>query len=587
MRLEPTRALLAALCAAACGTFLLPSQQQTTPTVQVALAPPTLLKMFDAMAGTVQQLQVPNGNPAAALIDVVFAGVPQVLELHQFDVRSPSFQLFERGPGGLLLLPTPTCVTYRGALQGESGSEVAATLVGGSLTAYVRRAIGELWLVQAVREVVPTAGPTAHIVFRGADSSNLNYHCGVPGVQQGVVPTVGGEDAVYACQLAIEADNPLFVLNGSNTTNTQNDVTGIVNAMDIIYRRDVLVALQVSQLIVDSGPDPYTTSVATALLPQFGNYWNANHGGVARDTAHLFTGRPMGASSGGTIGLAYVGVVCFLNSAYGVSQTRFSTNYGYRVGVTAHEIGHNFNAAHCDSAPPCYIMCSGIGGCQNNQAAFSANEAAQIIAYRQSVGCLALLQTVPQILSATPIQFPTVNPPLVTLTGNGFIGTTSMLVGTQPVTTGITIVSDTQLRFVPPTGLALGIQTLTATNGAGTSNVYGLLYTNANPAQLVVPAFAIGGSTLTWRLGGVQNDTGYFGISILNTTSPFQGQLLLDGFILLWAGALDANGMAVLPVPVPVGLLSGWTIYSQMLDEIPFTGTLRSLSTVKSTLFFF
>ena len=588
MQLLPTRTLLSALLAVAYGT-LLPAQQTTptTPPVKVALAPPTLLTLFDAMAGTVQQLQVPNGNAGAAIIDVVLAGVPERLELHSFDVRAPAFQLWERGPTGLVLLPTPPCVTYRGAVQGEVGSEVAATLVGGSLTAFVRRGTGELWLVQPVREVVPTAGITAHIVFRGVDSANINAHCGVPGALQGVVPVVGNEDAVYVCQLAIEADNPLYVLNGSNITNTQNDVTGIVNAMDVIYRRDVQVALTVSQLIVNSAADPYTSSVATTLLPQFGNYWNANHAGITRDTAHLFSGRQIGANSGGTIGLAYVGVVCLTNNAYGLSQTRFSANYGYRVGVTAHELGHNFNANHCDSSPPCNIMCSGLGGCANNQSLFSANEAAQIIAFRQSLGCLTLQLTVPQITSASPLQVATVNPPLVTLGGTGFIGTTSLTVGGTLVNTGITVVSDTQLRFTPPVGLNLGIQSVSATNTAGTSTNYVLIYTNANPAQLVVPAFVIGGTTMTWRMGGVQNDTGYLGIGFVNTTSPFQGQPLLDGFTLLWAGPLDARGMASLPVPVPAGLFNGWTIYSQMLDEIAGTGLLRSLSPVKTTQFFF
>jgi hypothetical protein len=82
----------------------------------------------------------------------------------------------------------------------------------------------------------------------------------------------------------------------------------------------------------------------------------------------------MGQSSGGAIGIAYVGAICNLGAAYGVSQSRYTANLTRRVAVTAHEVGHNFNAQHCDALPPCYIMCSGVGGCQNVQTTFSQNE---------------------------------------------------------------------------------------------------------------------------------------------------------------------------------------------------------------------
>jgi hypothetical protein len=34
-----------------------------------------------------------------------------------------------------------------------------------------------------------------------------------------------------------------------------------------------------------------------------------------------------------------------------------------RTALTAHELGHNWNADHCDGANPCNIMCSHIDGC--------------------------------------------------------------------------------------------------------------------------------------------------------------------------------------------------------------------------------
>jgi hypothetical protein len=413
-----------------------------------------------------------------------------------------------------------------------------------------------------------------------------NGRCGVVAAPQPCpAPSAGGGDTWWVCDLALEADHPLFVLNGSNVAATQTDVLGVVNAVDVIFRTDVQVHFVVSQLIVDAAPDPYTTNVAPTLLAQFQSHWNNNLAAIPRDLAHLFSGRPLDAYSGGTIGYAYVGVVCDPSNGYGVSQTRWSANYAYRVGVTAHELGHGFNATHCDGQPQCSVMCSTIGGCSGNTGSLSPSEQMQIVAFRQSSSCLTQQATLPQITSASPTQLATVAPPLVTLGGNGFLGATQVNVGGVAVTSGLQVLGDTQLRFVPPAGLALGFHPVSVTNAAGTGNSTAVWYVASNPCQLVVPATVAGGSTLAWQLGGWPNDVGLLGVSFYSTSSPFLGASLLDGFLLLWAGPLDARGMAGFAVPVPAGLLTGYTAYSQLLDVIPSSNTLRSVSATPGTLF--
>lgn len=554
------------------------------PSPQALPAPPALLAQFDVMVGTIQDLSVPNHLPSATAIDVVLAGSTERLVIQQFEVRAPSYQLIERTAAGDVVHPAPPCTTYRGQLASEPGSEVAASLRQGSLTAWIRRANDELWIVQAVREVQPNAGAGAHVVYRANDSRNLQARCGVNAVVPGPLPAPPGTDAVYGCELAIEADYPFFQANGSSVTATQNDVTAVVNAMDVIYRRDVQVALQLSTLIVDSSPDPYTSNVAGTLLNQFGSYWNSYRGSVARDVAHMFTGRPMGASSSGAVGIAFVGVVCNLGSAYGVSESRFSSNWNYRVCVTAHEIGHNFNAAHCDAASPCNIMCSGVGGCSNNPTSFGSTEQAQIVAFRQGLSCLAMVPTTPVITQVSPISVRTFRPALVTLTGTGFLGTTRLTVGGVNVTSGITVVSDTQLRFTPPAGLPIAPQLFTATNASGTSNNAVLFYTASDPCEISVPGAVLGGSTLTWQFGGWPLDGAFLVIGLVGTTHLYQGVQVLDGFSTLWFGGLDARGMGSYSVPVPAGVLNGVRVYCQLLD-LNATGTgLRSTSNVPSTL---
>ncbi|MBL8726741.1 MAG: IPT/TIG domain-containing protein [Planctomycetes bacterium] len=554
------------------------------PSPRALPAPPALLARFDVMVGTVQDLVVPSNLPATVAVDVVLAGSVERLVLRQHEVRAPGFQLVERSAMGETVLVPPPCVTYRGEVLGDAGSEVAASLRDGSLTAWIRRGSGDLWLIQAVREVQPTAGAAAHVVYRGSDSSNRNGRCGVTGNVTGTLPAPPGTDAVYGCQLAIEADFPYYQLNGSSVTATQNDITSVVNAMDVIYRRDTQIALQLGTVIVNSTADPYSSSVAGTLLNQFGSYWNSNRGSVARDVAHLFTGRQMGAASSGTIGIAFLGVVCNLGSAYGVSQSRWSTNWNFRVGVTAHELGHNFNAGHCDAANPCNIMCSGVGGCNNNQTSFGATEQAQIVGFRQGLGCLSLIPTTPVITQVSPNTVRTFQPGLVTLNGTGFVGTNRVTVGGVNVTSGITVVSDTQLRFTPPAGLPIAFHALTATNASGTSNTAALWYTASNPCAISVPTVVLGGNTLTWQFGGSPLSGAFLVISLQGTTHPYQGFNILDGFTTLWFGGLDSRGMGTFAVPVPAGVLNGVRAYSQLIELDQTGAALRSVSNIISTL---
>jgi hypothetical protein len=561
-----------------------PAATEGVPPPRLLPAPPTLLQQFDVGAGTVQELFLQQTSGGYA-VELWVGGAIRTLVMQPHDVRAPGFQLMVVDAQGMHQVPTPPSVTYRGGLADLADSRAAATIVDGSLRAMLRTASGDTWVIQPVREVDPTAGPRVHVVFRSVDSLPRAVTCGVQANVQ-PAPAAGGEDVLYECQLAIEADYPFYQLNGSNVTTTQNDVTSVINVVDTIYRNDVQIDMLVTQIIVNTVPDPYTSSVASQLLPQFGNYWNAFRGGVVRDTAHLFTGRPMGASSNGAIGIAYLGVTCNVGNAYGVSQSRWSSNLSYRAAVTAHEIGHNFNAGHCDGSPPCYIMCSGIGGCNNVQSTFSQGERSQIIAYRQSIGCLSLLPTQPSLTSASPTTVKTFRPPLVTLNGNGLIGVNQIQVGTSTVTSGISVLSDTQLRFTPPTGLALGTHAVRVVNSAGTSNAINLTVGPTNPIELAAPGVVLGGGTFLAEFGGMPGDHAWFLVGLANTTAPLSGFPVLASFSVLQISLLDTRGLGSYSIPIPPGVLSGLRAYTQVIAIDPTTTTIRSVSNIGNTLFF-
>ncbi|MFN3244735.1 MAG: zinc-dependent metalloprotease family protein [Planctomycetota bacterium] len=554
--------------------------QAPHPSPRRAQAPPRLLDALSVRSGAVAKLTFDPAVDRSLELDL--GGVRRRLVVAPHDLRGPDYQLLERRGGALVPVEAGPTTTFRGAIDGRPGSRVALHVDAGSIRALVVDG-DRSWAVQPLRDVDDAADPSLHVVYRGADVQQGFGHCGVAALAAGAGTTVQ-PDSVYECELALEADHALFLLNTSNTLATQNEVLGVLNAVDVIFQNDLTVTFQVPQLVVDVTPDPYTTSVASQLLGELQTAWNTTYAAVPRDVVHLFSGRAIGAASGGTVGFAYDATVCDPANAYGLSETRWSANFALRAGLVAHELGHNFGASHCDLTPACSLMCSAIGQCSGVTASFGATAVGEMQAYLQSVGCLTVVPTVPQISSASPALVATVAPPMVTLGGSGFLGTTTVTIGGQPLVGGFTVLSDTQLCFTPPAGLPLGVQMATVSNPAGTSNATFLVYQASDPCQLVVPDITQANAPFTWRLGGWPNGTGYLGVSLVDSNVPLQGFPVLSQFLTLWSGPLDARGMATVTVPQVPALLSGFPFYSQLIDGVTGTGTVRSASLVYRTL---
>jgi hypothetical protein len=154
----------------------------------------------------------------------------------------------------------------------------------------------------------------------------------------------------------------------------------------VIYDRDINVYSNLTSITVrTSEPDPYGTSSPQGLLNQFRDHWTAFNTHITRDLAHLMTGRNL---SGSVIRIALPCSVCQTGIAYALSQSTFSGNYSSRVGLTCHEIGHNYASGHCNSTNPCYIMCSGLGGCSGSVLQFAPVSETNIGNYAASRPCL-------------------------------------------------------------------------------------------------------------------------------------------------------------------------------------------------------
>ncbi len=577
-----TRALRAALLCLVAAASAASALAQATNGPTARPAPPTLCQAFDIDAGTVQALDLVTEPSGRQTFSVRLGNAVHEVELFPHDVRAPGFRLLVRDDSGLHQIPTPPSVTYRGQLANEPGSGVVATIIDGSVEATIYRApdrvgtIQEAWIVQPVRQVVPQAGRSAHVVYRSRDTSPLPHQCGVTATAPFSTAPTAGVDVTVECDIAIEADVQFYQQNGSSTTGTQNDITSIMNQVEFIYDRDCDVQFDIATIIVTT-TNVYTTNSSGTLLSQFRSRWQTVHGGVARDVAHLFTGRNL---SGSTIGVAYLSGICSNGTGYGLSQSRFTSNFNARVALTAHELGHNFSSNHC-SGGGCNIMCAGLGGCSGNVTQFSSGVANTIRNYAQNRPCLTPIQTQPVITSASPTSVPAFRPGLVTLTGSGFTGTTSFTVAGQTFTSGFFVVDDDTLRIAMPTPTALGVVTVSATNPLGTSNTFPVTYVTTSPTDhFASPSIPPSGGIAEFGIGGQPGQLWFVVLSLNNSTAPFQGLPLLQSQIVLGIGVLDPLGLADLTVPVPAGL-GLLQVYSQALEADITTLQAIGTSTVR------
>jgi len=355
----------------------------------------------------------PREEGGAKRINLTLDERDHEVRLMPFTMRAPDFQVLVQGDDGALkAIEPPAPLTFRGYLADEPQSQVAASMIDGRTYMTVLRANGEIWNVQ------PMGAGDVHVVYKSRDVLDSEWTCGsdaLPqlspennganpgGVPEGAGPDGGGPRvANRRCQIVFDTDVEFYQANGSSISATIADIEMIMNQVGLIFQNQVAISYYETGLIVRTAiPQPYTSSISTNLICQFGENWNNNLPSFPRDVAHLFTGKDL---EGSTVGLAWIGVICggnFNNCnpagsslSYSLVQSRFSTTLALRVQDSAHELGHNWNACHCNTGGNCGagtsnpnncgIMTSAIsGGTTFDAAALSA-----ITTLRDTATCL-------------------------------------------------------------------------------------------------------------------------------------------------------------------------------------------------------
>ncbi|MEZ6234029.1 MAG: GC-type dockerin domain-anchored protein [Phycisphaerales bacterium] len=450
------------------------------------------------MGVTAYEIQslAPSAGPGQAMsVGVTLGGQAVVLDLEPASYRTADFRLLvDTGGGNIVEVPAPAPQTVRGFVRGVD-AEAAGAYASDGLTLTIVGLGGEVWGIQPLSTVVPGAPADLHVVHRLSDLVDAGWSCGTEnhnhgevGGNAGVGAGSGGPDVLRLCEVAYDADFEFYQLNGSSVTNTMNDIENVHAQVNIIYERDVEVRKEITTIVVRSNAaDPYTTAVAGDLLGQFAFEWQVNQGAIQRDVAHLMTGRDV---NGSTIGIAYLSGICSFGQGYGLSQSRFTGSFSARVALTAHEMGHNWSAQHCDGTNPCRIMCSGLGGCNGiSPLSFAPVSINQIVAFKNTRICLS--NPVPSI--ALPLQEPFANlfldPARWSPDSVGVVVTGSASAPSAPFVANLDTSSD-QLVSLPL--LATGVNPVTVRFSLSTSGV------EAGEQLLVDYTNAIG----TWFNGG-------------------------------------------------------------------------------------
>jgi hypothetical protein len=381
---------------------------------------------LDLSAASLQAIALPSAPVPGFRVALALGGSPVELSLNRHSLRAEGFELLVQGPGGALAHAVPEPVrTYRGGLDGVPGSRVAASLREDGLHALVLVG-GELLF-----GIQPAPGaPGLHAVYDARAILPRDVTCGVPGggplelpATPGPAEGSGANNVVVT--IGVDSDNQFFLDQGSSVPATQAEMEGILNGVEAIYDADVDVVFSLTSLIVRTvEPDPYTGDIFSRL-DGVQSEWTNELAGMPRDITHLFTGLGVDA---GVIGVAYLSAVCDFDFGFGVSDVEFTDNFGTKVGLTAHEIGHNFGANHCDGAPDCSIMCSFIGGCAPDLSSFGSQEKAEIVSFVSSAGCL----TPPAACGISAFGLASGNTSSLAATGQAKPGTNLTLVYANP-----------------------------------------------------------------------------------------------------------------------------------------------------------
>jgi hypothetical protein len=380
------------------------------------------------------------------------------------------------------------------------------------------------------------------------------------------------------------------------------EMESVINGVSTIYSADVNLAFSVVKIILrTSSDDPYSGTNENTLLHEVEHEWNAHQCSVARDVVQLFSAANTQSTE---YGLGYPSQVCTLDRAYSMIEPLKLLNptLANKISLSAHELGHNWGASHCDNgncASTCGIM-HGIPLDLTLPLHFDDCSKrdiwCMIDAVMTSGGCLNVATPYPDIAIDSLCQdalSPCLNDsgpilplPTIYLKGFGVTGATSVTYGgsiTVPEAALTFSYPQEWVSFTAPLPPALGVNTVTISNSCDTSVAASINYVEPSAPILMTssPSGSVG-QTYTWTFAGKVGHA-YFLLAAVHpaSTQQINGWTVITGSSTLASGQLDTIGYGTYSFAVPSSL-TNVTLDTQLVSYSSGQGVTGSSNIVVS-----
>ena len=363
----------------------------------------TIRDQFGVAFGEIVELEFSN-HSRQQTIEIEIARVNYQLELRPYSVRSRNeFRVrLQLQNGTMVQWHAPKSHLFKGVLVGIEGSRAVGSISEHGLSAKIVMDADETLFVEPLAGRMEGDGyENQHLVYRTIDVERRLARCGLlgkiendvvartaivhgpPALNSKALPVERARKVNKVARLACDADVEYFQTYGTVQA-TVDRIELIVAIVNDQYDRDVDIVHEITEIIVRTAePDPYTTTHWLDLRSELFEEWQSNQQNVPHDLGHLFTGKDL--TPGNIVGLAGgVGVVC-TDEAYALAQSDYNGNLSCATDLTAHELGHMWNASHCPGNCVDFTM---FGSIQCANRFHPEYTIPTITAFRESLDCL-------------------------------------------------------------------------------------------------------------------------------------------------------------------------------------------------------
>lgn len=314
-------------------------------------------------------------------------GTRYLLELQTNDMRSTDYKSSVTSVSGTVTTsvdPFEEINTYKGFSDDNINNIVRLTISETELFGYIYIQATKQWLyiepLKSVLQGSPLAAsvdPNMLVIFHVKDVI-MPPQIDTEGPQLNIeIPATQMSDPCIPLTLEIATDADYeFYFKYKKLSNQR--ILDYLNQVEGVYSANFNMVFSVTHQNVweDVVSQPYKSSNVKQFCVDMNNVWSGEtFASVRRDIVHAWSGKTFHDGYWGAVPEhGGIGSVCSSPStSNGVTMDRDAC-----VITTAHEIGHNFNARHCDG------YCSGI---QYNDKGVPCSDGSDGVNYRNSIMC--------------------------------------------------------------------------------------------------------------------------------------------------------------------------------------------------------